>query len=84
MNKLTTEQFEQNISSFFAKKEKDMSEKGKKLLYFYFKLRNDHKSVSLYVIRKMKQMDKVQLELAEKKCLRFRNYIKKQKMKRRK
>lgn len=84
MNKLTTEQFEQNISPFFAKKEKDMSEKDKELLYFYFKLRNGHESVSLYVIRKMKQIDKGQLELAEKKYLRFRNYIKKQKMKRRK
>lgn len=81
MNKLTTEQFEQNTSSFFAKKEKDMSEKDKTLLYFYFKLRNGHENVSLYVLRKMKQMDKVQLEYAEKKYLRFEKYIKKQRLK---
>ena len=84
MSKLTIEQFEQSTSSFFEKKEKDMSEKDRTLLYFYFKLRYGHENVSLYIVRKMKQMDKVQLDLAEKKFLRFQNYIKKQKMKRRK
>ena len=61
-----------------------MSEENKAFLYFYFKLRNGHENVSLYVLLKMKQMNNMQLEYAEKKYLRFQNYIKKQYIKRRK